>query len=303
MAPAHADPDRILFASSIVKIGAFRLAAGHPEFADTGPTRNYCFVFPRRACWIEHEGERPFVADSTTVPLYNPGRPYRRGLIDPAGDASDWFGVAPHVLREEVVRFDARAADQPDRLFARGAVDGPPGLFMAQRQLFNRVDNGVAADALYAEEAVLTLLDAVLRKSYEGQNEVGTRFRENEPRPRLRLAERARAHLARTFRSRESLADVAAAVGASAFHVCRVFRRETGYSLHRYRTELRLRWSLQPLADGLDILTVALQAGFSHHSHFTMAFRRTFGMPPSAFRRAHRLADLMPLEMMNTRPE
>ena len=297
MTPAHADPDRILFESSIVKIGAFRLPAVHPEFTDTGPTRNYCFVFPRRACWIEHEGERPFVADSTTVPLYNPGRPYRRGLIDPAGDASDWFGVAPHVLREEIARFDPRAADRPDRLFTRGAVDGPPGLFLAQRQVFNRVDRAAPPDALYAEEAVLTLLDAVLRKCYEAARRPGP-YRPHDP-----LAARTRAYLARTFLRRESLGDVAAAVGASPFHVCRVFRRETGDSLHRYRTALRLRWSLHPLADGVDILTVALQAGFSHHSHFTMAFKRTFGMPPSEFRRAHRLADLMPLEMMNTRPE
>jgi AraC-like DNA-binding protein len=118
-----------------------------------------------------------------------------------------------------------------------------------------------------------------------------------------RLAARVREHLCRTFQSRESLADVAAGVGASPFHVCHVFRRETGYSVHQYRTELRLRWSLEPLADGIDILTVALAAGFSHHSHLTMTFRRAFGMPPSAFRRAHRRFGAMPLEMMNTRPE
>ena len=41
---------------------------------------------------------------------------------------------------------------------------------------------------------------------------------------------------------------------------------------------------LQPLADGVDILTIALAAGFSHHSHFTMAFRTTFGVLPSEFR-------------------
>ena len=291
------DPDRIVFESSIAKIGAFRLPAGHPAFEDTGPAHNYCFVFPRHACWIEHEGERPFVADSTTVPLYNPGRPYRRGLIDPAGDASDWFSVAPGVLREEVGRFDARAAAHPERLFVRGAIDGPPGLFVAQRQIFNSVDAGGPENALYAEEAVLTLLDAVLRRVYDGARAGGP------PAPQKALASRTRAYLARTFLQRESLGQVAAAVGASPFHVCRVFRRETGYSLHRYRTALRLRWSLQPLAEGVDILTVALQSGFSHHSHFTMAFKRAFGMPPSAFRRAQRLPDLMPLEMMNTRPE
>ncbi len=289
--------DRMLFESSIVKIGAFRLPASAPEFEDTGPTRNYCFVFPRQACWIEHEGERPFVADSTTVPLYNPGKPYRRGRIDPAGDASDWFGVAPQVLREELARFDPRASEHPDRLFVRGAIDGPPDLFIAQRQVFNSVEAGGSGNALYAEEAVLTLLDAVLRKAYEGAP------RALPGAPPQTLADRTRAYLARTFLRRESLADVAAAVGASPFHVCRVFRRDTGYSLHRYRTALRLRWSLQPLAQRVDILSVALQAGFSHHSHFTMAFTRAFGMTPSAFRRAQRLPDLMPLEMMKTRPE
>jgi AraC-like DNA-binding protein len=292
------NPDRIVFESSIVKVGAFRLSADHPQFEDTGPTQNYCVVFPRRACWIEHEGERPFVADSTVVPLYNPGRPYRRGLIDPNGDASDWFGVAPAVLREMVAQFDPGAADRSDRLFARGAIDGPSDLFMLQRRIFNSVVGSAPPDSMSVEEAVLTMLDVVLEASY------GSRETRAGSSRHAGLVERVRAHLSRTFLSRESLADVAAAVGTSPFHLCRVFRRETGYSVHRYRTELRLRWSLQPLADGVDILTVALASGFSHHSHLTMSFRRTFGMPPSAFRRAQRrLPDVMPLEMMNTRPE
>jgi AraC-like DNA-binding protein len=291
------DPDRIVFESPLVRIGAFRLPPDHPQFEDTGPARNFCVVFPRRACWIEHEGERPFVADSTTVPLYNPGRPYRRGLIDPAGDASDWFGLAPAVLREMVAAFDPRAAEHPQRVFARGVVSGPPGLFMTQRRIFNSVAGNAPPDPLAVEEAVLTMAGAVVEKCHE---DVDDRV---PSATHAQLVARVRAHLARTFLGRESLADVAAAVGASPFHVCRVFRRETGCSLHRYRTDLRLRWSLEPLADGVDILAVALAAGFAHHSHLTMTFRRAFGMPPSAFRRAHRLPELIPLEMMNTRPE
>jgi AraC family transcriptional regulator len=291
------DPDRIVFESPIVKIGAFRLPAAHPDFEDTGPARNYCFVFPRHACWIEHEGERPFVADSTTVPLYNAGRPYRRGVIDPAGDASDWFAVAPAVLADVVSRFDADAAGNPDRLFARGAVSAPADLFLTQREVFNHVVGNAPADTLLVEESVFSMLDAVLRQAYGEANH-------GEATSGAALVAGARAHLARTFRGKGGIADVAAAVGTSPFHLCRVFRRETGYSLHRYRTELRLRWSLQPLADGVDILTTALDAGFAHHSHFTMSFRRTFGIPPSAFRRVHRRrGNAIPLEMMKTRPE
>ena len=292
-----ADPDRIVFESPIVKIGAFRLPAGHPHFEDTGPARNYCFVFPRHACWIEHEGERPFVADSTTVPLYNPGRPYRRGLIDPAGDASDWFAVAPAALADVVSRFNTHATERPERLFARGAVRAPAGLFLAQRKIFNHVVAGGPADALLVEESVFNMLDAVLRQTYGDAGSRATTSSEA-------LVAGARAHLSRTFRGSGGIADVASAVGASPFHLCRVFRRETGYSLHRYRTELRLRWSLQPLADGVDILTTALEAGFAHHSHFTMSFRRTFGILPSAFRHnQRRRGSAIPLEMMKTRPE
>ena len=291
-----ADPDRIIFESPLVKVGAFRLPAGHPDFEDTGPARNYCFVFPRHACWIEHEGERPFVADATTVPLYNPGRPYRRGLIDPAGDASDWFAIAPAALAEVVSRFDARAAEHPERLFSRGAVNAPAGLFLTQRKIFHHVVGDAPPDALFVEESVLNMLDVVMRQTYGAPATRGERSS-------AALVAGARVHLARTFRGKGGIADVAAAVGTSPFHLCRVFRRETGYSLHRYRTELRLRWSLQPLADGVDILTTALDAGFAHHSHFTMSFRRTFGIPPSMFRRVQRRGKVIPLEMMNTRPE
>ena len=291
------DPDRIVFESPLVRIGAFRLPAGHPDFEDTGPARNYCFVFPRQACWIEHEGERPFVADSNTVPLYNPGRPFRRGMIDPAGDASDWFGISPAALRDVLGRFDVGDAQHPEILFSRGAVSAPAGLFLHQRRIFNQAVADSDASPLWVEEAVFGLLDDVLHQVY--RETTSTASTESA----ASIAARAQAHLGRTFLQRESLSDVAAAVGVSPFHLSHVFSRATGSSLHRYRTELRLRWSLGPLADGQDILTAALDAGFSHHSHFTVAFRRAFGILPSDFQRQRRAGRVTPLEITKTRPE
>ena len=273
------DPDHVLFDSGVVQAGLFRCPVGHPRFEDSGPTRQYCFVFPRNACWIEHEGQRPFVADSTVVPLYNRGRPYRRGVISSDGDCTDWFGVNPAVLREMVAEFDPDTAADEERLFTRGFVGASSATFLRQRGVFEHLERDTPPDVLYVEESVIALLGGVLQRSYGGREQA-----RRSP-PRGRVAQQAREHLARTFRRREGVTDVARAVGVSAFHLCRMFRRETGYSLHRYRTELRLRWSLQGLRDGADILTVALAAGFSHHSHFTAAFHRTFGLAPSAFRR------------------
>ena len=61
----------------------------------------------------------------------------------------------------------------------------------------------------------------------------------------------------------------------------RVFREETGFSLHGYRTQLRLRLALDALAAGREIGELAHDLGFASHSHFTDSFRRVFGVAPS----------------------
>lgn len=272
------DPDRVLFESAIVFAGEFRLARDDPRFENTGPTRQYCFVFPRHACWIEHEGSRPFVADATVMPLYNLGHPYRRGAISEAGDSTDWFGVQPDVLRDMVAEFDPGRAHGTNRLFTRPFVPASARTFLAQRRVFEHLHAAPAPDVLFVEETILSVLGGVLERQYASS------INNDDHRAQTALVERTRAHLARTFRGRETVADVAAAAGASPFHLCRLFHRGTGMTLHRYRTELRLRWSLAALRDGADILSVALEAGFAHHSHFTASFKRAFGVRPSEFR-------------------
>jgi AraC-like DNA-binding protein len=276
--PMRADPDRILLDTGVVSAGEFRCPVDHPRFEDTGPTRQYCFVFPRNACWIEHEGSPPFVADSTVVPLYNQGHPYRRGVISADGDRTDWFGVHPSVLREMVATVDPDRVGRTDSLFPASFVAASAESFLAQRVVFHHLRSGTPPDRLYIEETVLTLLGDVLERAF------GKSVAHPLSRAQADLVERSREHLNRTYLQKEGIAEVAAAVGTSEFHLCRLFRRATGSSLHGYRTDLRLRRSLEWLHDGADILTIALEAGFSHHSHFTAAFRRAFGMPPSEFR-------------------
>jgi AraC family transcriptional regulator len=279
-ATAPPGPDRIVFETPLVSAGEFRCPVDDRCFEDTGPTRQYCFVFPRNACWIEQQGSPAFVADATVVPLYNQGHPYQRRAISPDGDRTDWFGVAPEMLREMVSTLDKRRADASDLLFPIPFVPATAATYLAQRYVFHHLRSEAPPDRLYVEEAVLTTLGDVLERAF-GQLET--------PRGSLahqQLVQRTREHLNRTYLDKESVTEVAAAVGASAFHLCRVFRRETGSSLHEYRTELRLRRSLEWLHDRADILSVALAAGFSHHSHFTAAFHRGFGVCPSDFRAA-----------------
>jgi AraC-like DNA-binding protein len=103
--------------------------------------------------------------------------------------------------------------------------------------------------------------------------------------PPSRLAESLKALLAERFAEKLTLAELGREVGCSPYHLTRVFRRSTGVSIHRHRTQLRLRTALLRLREDVDLCSLGLDLGFASHSHFTEAFRSLFGAPPSAVRR------------------
>jgi AraC-like DNA-binding protein len=122
-------------------------------------------------------------------------------------------------------------------------------------------------------------------------------------------ARRAHARLARATQSILSAAPseahplkkLARALDTSPFHLAHVFRSEMGVSIHRYLLQLRLALALERLAEGETSLSaVALDLGFSTHSHFSALFRRAFGVTPREVRsvlssdrlRAVRMGDL-----------
>src|SRR5690349_9833458 len=79
--------------------------------------------------------------------------------------------------------------------------------------------------------------------------------------------------------------DVAAEFGVSPFHLSRVFRAETGTSLHQYLLRIRMERALSRLHEGEAHLSrLALDLGFSSHSHFSTIFRQRFGESPAQAR-------------------
>jgi AraC family transcriptional regulator len=82
-----------------------------------------------------------------------------------------------------------------------------------------------------------------------------------------------------------SLDDVAQSSGVSRFHVTRAFGAATGRSVTGYMRARRLTEAARILAGGApDILSVALDAGYSSHEAFTRAFRDQFGTTPEMVR-------------------
>ncbi len=272
--------NRTLFDSGLVRVGAFRCYPSHPSFRDSGPSRNFCFVFPRTVVQIQHEHEQAFVANPNVVTFYNKGQAYLRNSVSPEGDRCDWFGVDPGIVRDVVRAFDTSVdnrTEMPFR-FTRGWSDA--STYFLQRRVFEAVTSDRSMEPLAVEEQIVFLLERVVRSAY------------SKTQPPSRLGARksdvirhAEFVLSKRLADPMHLRQVAAEVGISPYHLCRTFYRTTGTTLHDYRQNLRLRCSLESVVDSTrPLVDIALEAGFSSHSHFTNSFRREFLQTPSALR-------------------
>lgn len=106
---------------------------------------------------------------------------------------------------------------------------------------------------------------------------------------RRALAEAVKRFLNATPSAPHRIEDVAAEFRVSPFHLSRVFRAETGISVHQYLLRIRMEQALSRLHDGEAHLSrLALELGFSSHSHFSTVFRRHFGESPAQVRAAFR---------------
>ena len=108
-------------------------------------------------------------------------------------------------------------------------------------------------------------------------------------RDRNELVERAKRYLSSAAYGRVEVSAVARAVGVSPSYLTRVFRAAENVSLYRYELNLRLARAASLLGSSDDLGRLALDLGFSSHSHFSTAFLRWTGATPSDYRALLRL--------------
>jgi AraC family transcriptional regulator len=114
------------------------------------------------------------------------------------------------------------------------------------------------------------------------------------PRPEARIGALTRVQLDRAIDYMDenldkplALMDVAEAVGLSATHFARRFKRSTGSAPHQYLMRCRVERARRLLAEtDKAIAEIALACGFTHQEHLTRVFRRlSGGETPARFRR------------------
>jgi AraC-like DNA-binding protein len=213
---------------------------------------------------VLQEGGRAIIVEAGTALLAHADFAYRSAHPFGCGDTGCHIRPSPLLLQE--VRLP------------RARCTAVPLATRAHLRFYLAV-KGVAlagTDGLELEEASLSLLAATPDMPVL-QAEPATSRRHVE------LVEETKALLLRRLGEALSLDEVARAVGTSPFHLARLFRRVTGFSLHGYRTRMRLLLALERLEAARGALTdLALELGFSSQSHFNDVFRKAFGVPPGA---------------------
>ncbi len=131
--------------------------------------------------------------------------------------------------------------------------------------------------ALASEVVLLAALALLVARHAPGQVAAHRIGREH------RAVALAKEYLAAFPGENVALDTLARASGVGPFHLCRVFRHETGLSPHAFQLLVRVRLAKSLLAQGTPIAQVAATAGFADQAHLTRHFKRMFGVTPGRY--------------------
>ena len=194
------------------------------------------------------------------------------------GDASLDVAIDEALLRELAPREQLSGDRGPAFRRQRLRLDPRAQALMA---LLRHSLNSKAAEALEAETMALTLVRRALGER--------TSHAAGASRGRQKLVDRAKLVLSADLARRWTLAEIATEIGVSPVYLTQVFQQVESLPLYRYQLQLRLARALDLLGDHVDLTSLALDLGFSSHSHFSAAFKRAYGQTPSAFQRSARI--------------
>lgn len=271
-----------LFVSPSFGLTLWNCRSGRRSLSEERAQRWHVISFVHESAFVLHAQGRTDLVDSTAAILYNPGDPYQ--TTHPYGCSDHGSGMVVHwdTLLRVMARYNPAAEERPDALFPVRLSRGLSRAYLLQRALVRSLHQGTSYDPLAMEAALLSIVAEVAKSACQlaGQK----RKVVDSSRARRSYVQDALILLGERFREPLRIEDVAEALYVSPYHLCRLFKQETGVPIHRYLNRLRLREALEPVADGVNLGDLAVSLGFVSHSHFTNAFRKEFGIPPSQMR-------------------
>lgn len=245
-------------------------------------------VFPYRGVYVRHLGRDQAVAEANQVLFFNQAEGYRVSHPVAGGDASLSLQIDEPLLRELAPAAQLREGGTLAFRRQRLHIDPRTQALVA---LLRHSLRRRTAETLEAETLALTLVRRAVgeRTAHPAGASPG----------RQKLVDRAKLALSSDPARRWTLAGIAAEVGVSPIYLTQAFQQVEAVPLYRYQLRLRLARALDLLGQYDDLTALSLDLGFSSHSHFSAAFKQTYGRTPAEFRRSVQPAQ----EATSVRPE
>jgi AraC-like DNA-binding protein len=236
--------------------------------------------------WALHDGPRRHVVATPNHAVFiSSGKSYRVSFPGYVGDES----LTVRLTAEGLARLapQAMSRDGFDASVGGSRAVLPAEAILKRAMLMKTLR---ASDPLLIEELTVGLLDFALNTP-------------RRPKHRSNHVERVKEAISTSPDRKWTLGELSGIAGISPCHLAHVFQDEVGTSVYRYAVRLRLATALNALLDSdKDITTIALDAGFSSHSHFTARFRAFFGVTPDGLRRTARSNKVVELRKIVTAP-
>lgn len=277
---------RTLFKSNLFQVLDYR-CSGQRQPREEWPAAHE-IILPRSGTYVRRDAFGQVVADPNQILFSNRNQPYEISHPVKREDRSTVILLSSDTLLEIARDFDASVLDRPERPFPRAGIASASQLHLSHYWLLPLGRPEPFNESLAVEEAMLALLGEILAELFATEPARSTRSLPGTVREHIDLVYRVKLLLDARFQERLLLDEIAAAVYTSPFHISRVFKRQTGLTIHLYQQRLRLLHAAERMlenpAENLD--RIALDLGFANHSHFSTAFVKTFNLSPSDFRRS-----------------
>ncbi|HET6285374.1 MAG TPA: helix-turn-helix domain-containing protein [Amycolatopsis sp.] len=242
---------------------------------------SWLLMWTTRGCGVVHHGDTALTTGAGQLVLIEPGVRHTYGVASDAEEWSllwahfraprgDWLGTSRHLTPSASGAAEAiDAAFDRLRRYARLTGDHIPPSPVPLPAFVARPDQQALAGC--ALEEIVRLADLA-----------GAPAAPPGPDPRIA---RVRQLIAETPEAPHTLNSLAAIAGLSPSRFSHLYSKVTGHSpMQEVRTRRLHRAARLLTGTGMSVAAVAGTVGYVDQFHFSRAFRREFGLPPSDYR-------------------